>query len=220
MVLVLNAPGRADGEGLGVETDLTGVAADLLARRPQAGPGVLLEGQARDPGDAGDQRLPLGVQLVSKTSTNRCSWRRRRSRSCRRGGAEPGQCLMQGGLVLLHLDQQAISAARVKLSFWQCRASAVNSTPLTPNSVISVGTAGISLGAPATSWWARMRAASLARRTRRPGAGRPARSRAADAGRRAAEPRRGGTARGPPGPGAAPARAGGGAGRPRPGARP
>jgi hypothetical protein len=32
-------------------------------------------------------------------------------------GAEPGQCFMQGGLVLLHLDQQAISAARVKLSF-------------------------------------------------------------------------------------------------------
>src|SRR3954463_13957513 len=77
-------------------------------------------------------------------------------------GAEPGQCFMQGGLVLLDLDQQAISAARVKLSFWQCRASAVNSTPLTPSSVISVGTAGISPGAPATSWWARMRAASLA----------------------------------------------------------
>ena len=53
---------------------------------------------------------------------------------------------MQDGLVLLHLDQQAIAAARVKLSFWQCRASAVNSTPLTPSSVISVGTAGISPG--------------------------------------------------------------------------
>src|SRR3954471_6681358 len=63
MVPVLNAAVRADGAG--VETDLTGVAADLLARRPQAGPGVLLEGQARDPGDAGDQRLPLGVQLSS-----------------------------------------------------------------------------------------------------------------------------------------------------------
>ena len=77
MVPILNAPVRADGagEGLGVETDLAGVAADLLTRRPQAGAGVLLEGQARDPGDAGDQRLPLGVQLVSKTSTSRCSWR-------------------------------------------------------------------------------------------------------------------------------------------------
>ena len=52
---------------------------------------------------------------------------------------------MQDGLVLHHLDQQAISAARVKLSFWQCRASAVNSTPLTPSSVISVGTAGCPL---------------------------------------------------------------------------
>src|SRR4051812_13948535 len=83
MVPVLNAPVRADGagEGLGVETDLTGVAADLLTRRPQTGcPSRRsgLEGQARNPGDAGDQRLPLGVQLVSKTSTNRCSWRRRR----------------------------------------------------------------------------------------------------------------------------------------------
>ena len=57
-------------------------------------------------------------------------------------GPEPGQCIMQGGLVLLHLGQQGISAARVKVSFWQCRASAVNSTPV--NSVISVGAAGIS----------------------------------------------------------------------------
>ena len=34
-------------------------------------------------------------------------------------GAEPGQPVMQSGLVLLHLDQQAlpVSAARVKLSF-------------------------------------------------------------------------------------------------------
>jgi len=77
MVLILNSPMRADGagEGLGIEVDLAGITADLLAARPQTGPGVFLEGQARDPGDAGDQRLPLGVQLVSKTSTNRCSWR-------------------------------------------------------------------------------------------------------------------------------------------------
>jgi hypothetical protein len=66
MIAIFNTPVRADGagEGLGVETDLAGVAADLLARRPQAGAGVLLESQARDPGDAGDQRLPLGVQLT------------------------------------------------------------------------------------------------------------------------------------------------------------
>lgn len=31
MVLVLNAPVRADGAGVGIETDLAGVAADLLA---------------------------------------------------------------------------------------------------------------------------------------------------------------------------------------------
>ncbi len=55
---------RADGTGVGIEVDLAGVAADLLARRPQAGPGVFLEGQARDPGHAGDQRLPRGVKLA------------------------------------------------------------------------------------------------------------------------------------------------------------
>src|SRR4051812_25449813 len=39
MVPVLNTPVRAHGvgEGLGIETDLAGVTADLLARRPQAG---------------------------------------------------------------------------------------------------------------------------------------------------------------------------------------
>ena len=48
---------------------------------------------------------------------------------------------MQDGLVLLHLDQQAISAARVKLSFWQC---SIGGEQHAPSSVISVGTAGIS----------------------------------------------------------------------------
>src|SRR3954469_16318939 len=160
MVPVLNAPVRADGAG--VETDLTGVAADLLTRRPQTGcpsrrsgakPGRRRRSAAATRGPAGvedlDQSMLLATPPVAVEGVVL--------------GAEPGQCLMQGGLVLLHLDQQAISAARVKLSFWQCRASAVNSTPLTPNSVISVGTAGTSPGAPATSWWARMRAASLAK---------------------------------------------------------
>jgi hypothetical protein len=58
-------------------------------------------------------------------------------------GAEPSQCFMQDGLVLLHLDQQAISAARVKLSFWQC---SIGGEQHAPSSVISVGTAGISPG--------------------------------------------------------------------------
>ena len=104
MVLVLNAPVRADGAGVGVETDLAGVAADLLTRWPQTGPGVLLESQARNPGDAGDQRLPLGVQLtgsvedldqpmllaamtppVSWLSKGRCSAQSLASVSCRMG---------------------------------------------------------------------------------------------------------------------------------------
>src|SRR4051794_3412255 len=116
MVPVLNTPVRADGagEGLGVETDLTGVTADLLARRPQAGPGVLLEGQARDPGDAGDQRLPLGVQLSGGVEDLDQSMllaamtppvHRLMAVEGVVLGAEFGQRVMQGGLVPLHLDQ-------------------------------------------------------------------------------------------------------------------
>src|SRR3954464_7882409 len=37
MIAIFNAPVRANGAGVGVETDLTGVIADLLARRPQTG---------------------------------------------------------------------------------------------------------------------------------------------------------------------------------------
>src|SRR3954471_8055295 len=166
MVPVLNAPVRADGAG--VETDLTGVAADLLTRRPQTGcpsrrSGVRLgrrrQSAAATRGPAGVEHLDQPVLLAAMTAAIH-------GLVAVEGvvlGAEPGQCFMQGGLVLLHLDQQAIAAARGKLSFWQCRASAVNSTPVRPRSSISVGTAGISPGAPATSWWARMRAASLAK---------------------------------------------------------
>src|SRR3954454_2611015 len=161
MVPVLNAAVRADGAG--VETDLTGVAADLLTRRPQTGPGVLLEGQARDPGDAGDQRLPLGVQLVSKTSTNRCSWRRRRSRGCRRGGARrrawpvfhagwagsasPGPAGHFGG------PREAVLLTMQGIGGEQHAGQA---------QVLHQRRHGRDL-APATSWWARMRAASLAK---------------------------------------------------------
>jgi hypothetical protein len=96
---------RADGagEGLGVETDLAGVAADLLTRWPQTGPGVLLEGQARNPGDAGDQRLPLGVQLSGGVEDLDQSMLLAAMTPPVHGlvavegvvlGAEPGQCFM------------------------------------------------------------------------------------------------------------------------------
>jgi hypothetical protein len=94
---------RADGAGVGIEADLAGVAADLLARRPQPGPGVLLEGQARDPGDAGDQRLPLGVQLTGGVEDlNQPMFLAAMTPSVHglvavEGvvlGAEPGQCFM------------------------------------------------------------------------------------------------------------------------------
>src|SRR3954447_20693551 len=119
MVPVLNSPMRADGagEGLGIEVDLAGIAADLLAARPQTGPGVLLEGQARDPGDAGNQRLPLGIQLTGGVehlyqpvllAAMTPPVHRLMAVEGVVLGAEFGQRVMQGGLVPLHLDQQAI----------------------------------------------------------------------------------------------------------------
>ena len=126
MIAIFNAPVRADGAGLGIEVDLAGVIADLLARRPQAGAGVLLESQARDPGNAGDQRLPLGVQLTGGVEDLDQPMLLAAMTPPVHGlvavegllpGAEPGQRVMQGGLVLLHLDQQGISAACVKASF-------------------------------------------------------------------------------------------------------
>src|SRR3954452_10524750 len=105
MVPVLDTPMRADGagEGLGIEVDLAGIAADLLAARPQTGPGVLLKGQARAPGDAGDQRLPLGVQLSGGVEDLDQSMllaamtppvHRLMAVEGVVLGAEPGQCLM------------------------------------------------------------------------------------------------------------------------------
>src|SRR3954451_5383742 len=106
MVPVLNAPVRA--EGAGVETDLTGVAADLLTRRPQTGwpsrrsgakPGRRRRSAAATRGPAGvedlDQSMLLATPPVAVEGVVL--------------GAEPGQCFMQGGLVLLHLDQEAIA---------------------------------------------------------------------------------------------------------------
>ena len=118
MIAIFNTPVRADGAGVGVETDLAGVAADLLTRWPQTGPGVLLEGQARNPDAAGDQRLPLGAQLAGGVEDLDQPMLLAAMTPPVHGlvavegavlGAEPGQCLMQGGLVLLHLDQQAIA---------------------------------------------------------------------------------------------------------------
>ena len=82
MGAVLDAPMRADGaaQDLGAVAGLTGVVADLLARGPQAGAGVVDVGQARHPGDAADQRLPGRVQkaaaqrLAVERDRARCLW--------------------------------------------------------------------------------------------------------------------------------------------------
>ena len=120
MVPIFNSPMSADGtgEGLGIKPDLAGIAADLLAARPQAGPGVFLEAQARDPGDAGDQRLPLGIQVTGGVedldqpvllATMTPPVHRLIAGEGLLAGAEPGRPVMQGGLVVLHPDQQGIA---------------------------------------------------------------------------------------------------------------
>src|SRR3954467_6365690 len=118
MVPVLNAPVRADGAGLGVETDLTGVAADLLTRRPQTGcpsrrsganPGRRKSPAAATRGPAGvedlDQSMLLATPPVAVEGVVL--------------GAEPGQCFMQGGWFCFTWTSRPlpVSAARVKLSF-------------------------------------------------------------------------------------------------------
>src|SRR5688572_21363338 len=142
MVLILNSPMRADGagEGLGIEVDLAGITADLLAARPQTGPGVRLKGQARDPGHAGDQRRPLGVQLsggvepldqsmLLAAMTPPVSWRSKGW--CSAQSLASVSCKLGWFRFTWTSRPLSVSAARVKLSFWQCRASAVNSTPPT-----------------------------------------------------------------------------------------
>jgi len=105
-------------QDLGVMTGLAGVVADLLARGPQAGASVLDVGQARDPGDAADQRLPGRVQkaggvehfdtavLLAAMAAAVHSFMAVEGAA---GGAKPGQGRVQGGLVVLEADQQGVA---------------------------------------------------------------------------------------------------------------
>ncbi len=113
---VLYAPVRADGaaKDLGPVTGLAGVVADLLARGPQAGAGVLDVGQARDPGDAADQRLPGRVKLASGVehldaavllTAMAAAVHALKAVEGAPGGAKLGQGRVQGGLVVLDADQ-------------------------------------------------------------------------------------------------------------------
>src|SRR6195952_648771 len=173
MVPVLYAPVRTDGaaQDLGAVTGLTRIVSDLLARGPQAGAGVLDVGQARDPGDAADQRLPGCVQkacgvehldvamllaamaaspkpkgfaagsTVSKLSKGQPAAQTPARAACRVGWLSLTRTTMA----------LPVAAACANASFWQCSASAVNSTPVRPSSAISFGTAAISSGAPPSS---------------------------------------------------------------------
>ncbi len=66
MVAIFNAPVVSDrvAERLGTESDLAGVEGHLLGGAPEPGSGVLVPGQARDPGSLDDQAVPLGAELA------------------------------------------------------------------------------------------------------------------------------------------------------------
>ena len=51
-------------ERFGVEFDLAGVERNFLGCLPEAGFGVLVPSQARDPGSLDDQAVPLGIEFV------------------------------------------------------------------------------------------------------------------------------------------------------------
>ena len=51
-------------ERFGVEFDLAGVERNFLGCLPEAGSGVLVPSQARDPGGLDDQAVPLGIELA------------------------------------------------------------------------------------------------------------------------------------------------------------
>jgi hypothetical protein len=63
---IFYCPVAADrlGERLGAEGDLAGVEGDFLGGVPEAGPGVLVPGQAGDAGGLDNQAVPLGVKLA------------------------------------------------------------------------------------------------------------------------------------------------------------
>ena len=97
---------------------LAGVVADLLARIPQAVAGVLDIGQARDPGDAADQRLPGRIQKASGVEHLDTTVLLATVAAAIHGlvavegmllGAQPGQGRMQGGLVVLDADHHGVA---------------------------------------------------------------------------------------------------------------
>lgn len=164
---------RADGaaQELGAVADLAGVVADLLARGPQAGAGVLDGGQARHPGDAADQRLPGRVQKAGCVehldaavllAAMAAAVHGVMAVEGAPGGAKPGQRRMQGGLVVRDADQQGVAGrsrlrkpvllAMPRVGGGETRSvCAGNSTPVTPSSATSFGTAAVSSDAPASS---------------------------------------------------------------------
>jgi hypothetical protein len=66
MATIFNAPVVSDrmAERLGAEGNLAGVEGNLLGGAPEPGRGVLVPGQARDPGGLDDQVVPLGIELA------------------------------------------------------------------------------------------------------------------------------------------------------------
>src|SRR5687768_16587502 len=161
---VLDAPVRPDRapEALGIQLDLADIVGGLAAGPPQAGAGVLAPGKARDPGGAGDHRLPRGRQPTGDReqldptmllATVPAAVDRLMLVGWLLLGAQAHDGVVQARLVGLDPDQKGVAGAgRAREGFFcPCRASAVNSTPRTPSASISAGTAGTSSGAPRTS---------------------------------------------------------------------
>src|SRR5688500_10696607 len=172
---VLDPPVRSNRapEALGIQLDLADVGGHLAARSPQAGAGVLAPGKARDPGGAGDGRLPFWRKPVGDRepldpamllATMTAAVDRRVLVGWLLLGAQAYDGVMQARLVGLDPDQKGIAGVcrAGERFFWACSASAVNRTPRTPSASISACTAGTSSGAPRTSWCARINAASQA----------------------------------------------------------
>src|SRR5687767_10180675 len=175
MCPVLDAPVRPDRmpELLRRQADLADVVGDLAAGPPQAGAGVLAPGKTCDPGSAGDhpppcRRKPTGDREQLDPTMLLAAMTASVDRLMLVGwgllGAQAHDGVVQARLVGLDPDQKGVAGARRAGEgfFWPCSASAVNRTPRTPSASSSACAAGISSGAPRTSWCARINAASQA----------------------------------------------------------
>jgi hypothetical protein len=123
MVTVLDPPMPADGRGAGsrIERDLARIVGHLTPRSPQAGAGVAAQGAAGDAHDAGDERPPVGVEVMVHRedldvtmllATMRLAVNRGEVIGRGLDGAQVGQAFKQARLVVLDPHQQRAAGRR------------------------------------------------------------------------------------------------------------